>query len=237
MATSFARTPDYQYNLKYNKNTLQTNVYSLYWIISRMVRGYSPIIGICGDQRDGKSWFAVYFAYIIMKFFKRPLDIKDHLVYDANGIDNVLLNLKLDVLILDEASYMYYKREWYKRPHIDLSKIIFVQGRKALAYIFVSPFINDVDKAFTKHFDIIIYVKRRGICKIYKMKKNHMAFSDRENKRIWWDDLRLNEKKMSQEFKELLEEYKRISEKEKDRIEREKDEEEGQNINKIFRGL
>ena len=194
-----ARPPEFKYTSQYNKDgntrTLNTNIYTLYWLVDRLRKNYSPIIGICGDQRDGKSWFAVYIAYTLLKVMGKEFDVSRNAIYDANIVSKKLKSLVNDCVIFDEASYSYYKREWFKRPHTSLSKVIFTQGRKTLAYIFISPFINDIDKAFTKHFDIIIYSKIRGLAKCYKMRKNHMAFTDRENKRFWWDDLNLNTSK------------------------------------------
>lgn len=232
MRCKFNRKPEYSYSIdlvdkKGEPHALRTRIYTLYWLIDRMRRGYSPIIGICGDQRDGKSYFAVYISYIILKMFGKKFSIERHTVYNAKDINLKLSRITNEPIILDESSYTYYKREWYKKPHLALSKIIFTQGRKTIAYIFVSPFINDIDKAFTKHFDIILDVKGRGFAKSYKMYKKHMAFSDRENKKWWWDDIILNIGKLPADFKQILKIYKKNSEIEKDKIEREDQKKDG----------
>lgn len=242
LITRFAREPEHKYviNVRYgNKDqyhTLKTNIYSLYWILARLKKGYSPIIGICGDQRDGKSWFAMFFAYFISGMMHKKFNINDNIVYGQADISVKLKQVENDVIVLDEASYSYYKREWFKKPHRFLSKIIFTQGRKSIAYIFVTPFINDVDKAFTKHFDIMISVKTRGIAKAYRIYKKHMAFTDRENRRWWWDDIKLDTKDMPIAFKRLLREYKKVSEQKKDEIEQ-KEEMEDKEEKKTFKQI
>lgn len=228
MIGGFYRQPQFRYTIKLDR-TLETNIYVLFWIMKRLRGGYSPIIGVCGDQRDGKSWFAMYFVYMILKMFKKHFEAEKHMIYSPNDIDQRLEGMTEEVILFDEAAYSYYKRLWYKSPNTSLSKIIFVQGRRTRAYIFISPFINDIDKAFTKHFDIIIDVQRRGIAKTYKMKKKHMAFSDRENFPIWSGDVSLNTRKIEQGFKDVLEVYKKESERMKDQLENEyKDDEQAQ---------
>lgn len=224
MITKFFRRPKLQYKVKIVR-TLITNVYVLFWIIKRLKAGYSPIIGICGDQRDGKSWFAMWFVFMILAVFGKVFDSKKHLIYSPKDIDEKLAGIKEDVVLFDEAAYSYYKRLWYRTPNTSLSKIIFVQGRRTRAYIFISPFINDIDKAFTKHFDVIIDVQRRGITKTYKMKKKHMAFTDRENYPVWKGDVLLDTRNMPKEFIKVLAEYKEESERMKDELEHEDREE------------
>lgn len=231
MIGGFYRQPQFKYRLKFNDNIINTNIYVLFWILKRLRGGYSPIIGVCGDQRDGKSWFAMWFVYMILKMYNKTFHADQHLIYSPNDIDQKLEGLTEEVVLFDEAAYSYYKRLWYKSPNTSLSKIVFVQGRRKRAYIFISPFINDIDKAFTKHFDVIINVQKRGIAKTYKMKKKHMAFSDRENVPIWKGDIKLDKRQLEEEFIKVLQEYKEESERMKDMLESEyKDEEAAQQL-------
>lgn len=227
MTTSFLRRPKYRFTITAEK-TISTNIFVLYWVIKRLKSGYSPIIGVCGDQRDGKSWFAMWFLYMILNAFNKTFDPEKHLIYSPKDIDKKLEGMKEEVILFDEAAYSYYKRLWYKSPNTSLSKIIFVQGRRVRSYIFISPFINDIDKAFTKHFDIIIDVQKRGIAKTYKMKKKHMAFTDRENYPVWKGDIKMNKYQMTDEFIKVLDIYKEASEKMKDELEQEYKEDETQ---------
>lgn len=230
MIGRFFRRPRFKYAIKIVRTEV-TNIYVLFWILKRLKRGYSPIIGICGDQRDGKSWFAMWFLWKILSVFDKQFDPEKHLIYSPKEIDSKLAGITEDVIVFDEAAYSYYKRLWYRSPNTSLSKIIFVQGRRVRAYIFISPFINDIDKAFTKHFDVIIDVQRRGIAKTYRMKKRHMAFTDRENKPKWKGDILLDTENMPDEFLNVLAQYKEVSERKKDELEAEdKEEEENRNM-------
>ena len=204
-------------NEKGEKNRVSTNLYFLMHILNKMKKGYSPIVGICGQQRDGKSYFGVWLSYIIMKAFGKTFNLERNTVYDPSGALSKINVLSFEALLLDEAAFGYYKREWWEKQHRTFAKIIITQGRKAICYIFVSPFVGDIDKAFVKHFDIIIDVKKRGLAKVFKYTKKYRSRREYDNIEIHMDDLILEEKNLP---KADWEAYKTYSNKEKDKIEK-----------------
>jgi len=153
-----------------------------------------------------------------MRAFTKGMDFERNLVYDPKEALKKIKPLNLEALILDESSYAYYKREWYDKKHHIFAKIIITQGRKSILYIFISPFINDIDKAFNKHFNIVVDVKKRGFAKVYGYKKNYRSRRENDNLEFHFDDLYLKETDIP---KDIWEKYKKQSVKEKDKIERE----------------
>lgn len=195
---------------------VKTNLHFLNLILKRMMRGYSPIIGVCGEQRDGKSFIGIWISYIVMSALSKKMDCIRNCVYDPLETVTKLKDLYMEVFMLDESSSSFHKREWWKRINIAFSKIIITQGRKVLLYIFVSPFINDIDKSFTKHFDFIIDVKKRGIIKVFNVRKKHRSMKEVPVYYFHLDDVEVPLKAVP---KKLWEEYKKFSHSEKDRLE------------------
>ena len=65
-----------------------------------------------------------------------------------------------------------------------------------------------------------------------------MAFTDNQNKRIWWDDISLYTGNMPQDFKDALDDYKKYSEIEKDKIENQDDNEpSGKTLKQVLRSV
>jgi len=207
---------DYEFNVRGKHVT--TNLHFLNKILKRMLKGYSPIICICGGQRNGKSFIAVWISYLVMKAFSKRIDWNKNAVYDPIETTRKITSLSEEIFMLDEASSSFHKREWFKRINIAFSKIIITQGRKTLCYIFVSPFVNDIDKSFTKHFDFIVRVQTRGNIKVFKvMKRFDSMLENRTTYQIHQDDVKVFMKDVP---KKLWEDYNDFSNKEKDRIER-----------------
>ncbi len=208
----------YKYELSIGNKKIQTNLHFFNRILSKMMRGYSPIICICGEQRNGKSFIGVWLAYLIMTAFGKKIDWNRNSAYDPVETSTKLMDIEKEVFMLDEASSSFHKREWYKRINIAFSKIIITQGRKVICYIFISPFVNDIDKTFTKHFDFIVRVQTRGKIRVFRVKKKYDQLN--ENRSTYYmhqDDVSVRMKDVPTH---LWKQYQKFSNDEKDRIER-----------------
>lgn len=197
--------------------TVKTTLRSINYIVNKMINGYSPIICIVGEQRIGKSYFAIWLGYTVCKIFGKKFDINKHTVYDPKQAIRKIKDIEREPFILDESSYSYYKREWYEKSHTVFSKIILTQGRKAICYIFVSPFIRDIDKSFGQHFHIIIKVKKRGLAKVFYKKRFYSEMRDKDIL-VFMDDISLSKGDIP---KEIWDQYDKFSNNEKDKIENE----------------
>lgn len=204
-------------NIEGQSSHIKTNLRFLNRIIRQMINGYSPIICICGKQRQGKSFIGAYFSWLIMKSFSRDLCMERNFVYDPMETLTKVNPLKQETFMLDEASSSFHRKEWFQRIHIAFDKIIITQGRKVVCYIFVSPFVNDIDKSFVKHFDYIVEVEKRAYIKVFGVKKKYASLSDKPFLRYFLDAVYIPLKTLPSD---VWESYKKYSNHEKDRIEK-----------------
>ncbi len=165
---------EHQYKFEMeNGKIYRTNITIIGNTLNRMKKNYSPIILICGGQRMGKSFVAVWLANKILRVFhdNKPFDISKHTFYDPIEAIRHIQDMEKEPLIIDEAGSLLNKTEWYNKIIRAFDKIIQTQGYKCNCYIFVSPFGSDIAKTFRKHFDFIIYVRRKGVLKVKKIPK------------------------------------------------------------------
>ena len=213
------------------KSIVRTRLRTINYILKKMSNGYSPIIVITGEQRIGKSYFAVWLAYLICSAFRKKFIMERHVVYEPKKMLNKISALNTEPFILDESSYAYYYKEWYQKTHIIFSKILITQGRKVLCYIFVTPKEEDIDKSFIRHFHLKFKVIRRGFAKVFYIYKRKSL----KEPGIHMDDIRLD---LGDYPKSLWDDVDVFSETEKDKIEKEltkQNKEEKINIKQILR--
>lgn len=213
---------EFAYNLKVTNNeggkaNIKTNLRFLNRIVRQMLNGYSPIICICGKQRQGKSFIGAWLSWLIMSSFSKELCMERNFVYDPMETLTKVNPLYQETFMLDEASASFHRKEWFQRIHIAFDKIIITQGRKVICFIFVSPFVNDIDKSFVKHFDYVVEVEKRGYVKIFGVKKKYASLADKPFMRYFLDAIYVPLKTVPAK---IWNDYKRYSNQEKDRIEK-----------------
>lgn len=180
------------FNITIGRRTLHTDLYYLAKIMTRVRMGFSPIVAICGKQRIGKSLVGVWLSMIFMHLMGKPYDPTTRTFYDPiEAITNLETEDRLPLLI-DEAGDILHRREYYLKIHQSLNKIIQTQAYKTILYIFVSPFISDIDKSFIKHFDFIIRVDDRGRYKAFEILKKYDRIDVSKSIKIkFLDDVRI----------------------------------------------
>lgn len=172
---------EYLYNIKKpDGKTLHTDIKIIGMPYYEMRDNFSPIIMICGRQRSGKSFIANWLAWRYKQLFNHKEDFKliDRTFYNPKEAMKMIKKINHQPVIIDEAGAIFYKTEWYAQFAILFNKIIQTQGYKANAYIFVSPFGNEVVKSLRKHIDYLILVRRRGIIKVKKLPKKYDNMND-----------------------------------------------------------
>lgn len=209
------------YKIRFKNKEIKTNLRLLYNIANRLVRGYSVSIVICGSQRAGKSFIGLWIMKKVLDIFDKEIDYKKNIYYDPLEVLKNLKDMQDDCLMIDEASDVLDSREWYLKSHQAIKSIINVQGYKRNVFIFISPFIVDVDKTFRKHFNFVIRVDHRGSFTVFMLKQKWDEFN--ENKavyKVFIDRVRI---RMSDIPKEAWKEYSIFSQKRKEelRVERE----------------
>lgn len=200
------------------KKTLYTNQIFLHKLFSRIKKGYSQLVIICGQQQVGKSFIGIWLCYLFMEMQMKKYDPLKHTFYDPIKAITGLERKNKEPLLVDEAGSILTKREWYHKTHIALDRMIQTQGYKTMLYIFISPFTSDIDKTFQKHFDFQIRVDDRGRYKAFQIFKKYDEFrQEKSTRRMFLDDVRL---KMSDIPGDIWDRYLdfSINEKEKMRL-------------------
>lgn len=160
-----------------NKNTLKTDMLFVKMLANELKSGFSPIVGICGRQRIGKSFFAVWLAYIMAKFMGKDFSPETNTFYDPLQTMKKLDDDDHDVIIIDEAGDVLDNQSWFEKTQKALNIIIQTQGYKTMLYIIVSPFVNlDVNRKFARNYDYNMLVMKKGYAYVWKLKKKYHVF-------------------------------------------------------------
>lgn len=197
--------------------TTNTSIYFLGKLLKEMKSGFSPMVLIVGKQRSGKSFVANIIALWIMRAYGKEdrFDPIKQSFYEPMVAMDRIGNKEKEPVIIDEAGAFLGRRQWYQNVNKCLEKAILTQGYKTLCWIFISPFASDLDKIFTKHFDFLIIVKKRGIFITFKIKKRYDELNRYIIKRSFLDKISYNKRDLP---KEIWDRYEKYSLKEKERL-------------------
>lgn len=171
----------FRYNYKLKDGTIWRHDFRILGeCIAQMNKGFSPIVLICGKQRVGKSFFAIWLAYKILHYFKPDLKFNTdrNVFYDPAKSIDAINRLSLEPIIIDEAGSLHNRHEWYAKVNIVFDKVLQTQGYKSNMYIFISPFGGDLVKGLRKHVDFLVYLRKRGIAIVKKIPKRYDELSD-----------------------------------------------------------
>lgn len=208
----------FKYNMKKpDGKKLHTNIILIGKIINKMKNGFSPIVLIVGGQRMGKSFVGVWLSFRILNFFNPDVDYdpKKYTYYDPLRTIGELNQFKKEPLLIDEAGAVVNKTEWYNKVTIALDKIIQTQGYLCNSYIFISPFGSDIAKTFRKHFDYIIYVRKRGVAVVKEVPKKYDDMTDNSPKPYWLEQIKLSKNSVP---KQIWNKYEKFSFEQKEEI-------------------
>lgn len=188
---------------------LRTDIIIIGDCLRKMQKGYSPIILICGKQRIGKSFVGMWLAWRTLKFFhpEKEFEPKRYSFYDPLESIYAIEDRQMEPLLIDEAGALFNKQEWYNRVTLALDKIIQTQGFLCNMYIFISPFGSDIAKTFRKHFDFIVYVRRRGVLVVKKIPKRYDDLTDRVPRPYRVEQIKLYKNVMPREVWASYEKY------------------------------
>lgn len=151
----------------------------------KLKNNYSVIIGICGPQRVGKSFIGVWIAYQVYKLTGKEFDPTKITFYDPVNAIKELKEKQRDVLMIDEAGDVMDYQEWHSKTHRALRAVINTQSYKTNVYIFISPFLHQIDKSLRVHIDYVIDVKSRGRFLAHKAKKWYMSLDANNASRLF----------------------------------------------------
>lgn len=195
---------------------VQTKSSFLYQLFKKLSNGYSPIIGICGCQQNGKSFVGVWLSMLVYLIKKMPFDPTKITFYEPDKAMESIGEKNKDVIFIDEASDVMDYQEWYKQTHRALRSMVNTQAYKNNLYIFISPFLVQIDKSIRIHCDFIIKVAKRGNFKVWKIVKQYDADNiNRATFRIFIGDVTI---RMRDVPKEIWKKYKQYSFEQKEEI-------------------
>jgi hypothetical protein len=181
-----------------------------------MKKGFSPMILIVGKQRMGKSTFALWLGNKIIRYFHhKPLDPSRNTFYDPIKVVKKLNEIQKEVIIVDEAAAVVNAKEYYSKMHIALEKIVATQGYLANTYIFVAPFSSDIAKAFRKHFNYLVFIRRRGVAVVKEIPKKYDDLQGHIPKPFTIEQIKFSKNVVNNE---LWDEYEKFSFVEKEKI-------------------
>jgi len=193
-----------------------TNSFFIYQLFRKIQNGFSPLIVICGSQRIGKSFIALWLCNLLAEMTGKPFNMRKNTFYEPLEAIEKLEEKSKEAIFIDEASDIMDAREWYDQTHHALRSMINTQAYKTLMYIFVSPFVVDIDKSVRKHFDFKIRVDARGRFKCFKyIKKYGQEEIKKVTEQIFLDDMGI---KLSDLPTQKWEDYLNFSIKEKEKI-------------------
>lgn len=155
--------------------TVRTKFTFIDQLCKKLRNGYSPIIGICGGQRTGKSFIGLWIALLIYKLTEKEFIPGNITFYDPEQAIKKLKDKEREVILIDEAGDVMDYQEWHKKTHRALRSMINTQAYKNNLYIFISPFLAQIDKSLRIHCDFIIHVKARGRFLAWKYAKKYDA--------------------------------------------------------------
>jgi hypothetical protein len=182
-----------------------------------MKRGFSPLILVVGKQRVGKSFVGLWIALKILNFFHKgtPFNIKENTFYDPINIIANMNKMNRNVLMCDEAGALLNKAEWFHKTTIALDKIVQTQGFLVNTYIFISPFGSDIAKTFRKHFDFVVYVRKRGVFVVKEVPKKYDDLTGKIFRPFRIEQVRISMKAID---RKIWKEYETYSHEMKDKI-------------------
>lgn len=188
----------------------------IYQLLKKLQNGYSPIVGICGCQQTGKSFVGVWLSHLIYEIKKIKFDPREITFYEPDKAMETLESKNKDVLLIDEASDVMDYQEWYKQTHRALRSMVNTQAYKNNLYIFIAPFLVQIDKSIRIHCDFEIRVTKRGAFKVWKIVKMYDADNiNNATYRVFLDYLSI---KLSDIPKQVWNSYKKYSYEQKEEI-------------------
>ena len=204
-------------NMVGNMRTINAISHFHYQLYKKVQNGYSPIIMICGEQRIGKSAYALSIANLFSQFmYEEDFDYKKYSFYDTERAIEEMGNMIKRVILIDEGGESMDYLEWYDKMAKAMRSMINTQAFRGNVYIIISPFVVEILKNIRRHVNFKAHVVSRGHIKVWKYVKRHQAEKqDKATYPIFLDNIDF---KLSSLPKGLYNGYKEFSELEKEKI-------------------
>lgn len=144
------------------------------------------MVFVGGSQGSGKSWAACELARCVDPTFGIH-----RVAFNAKNFRKTLEGLKRgQAVIMDEAGADLYKREWYKKEHMKINKMLMTVRFQNNLIIMTAPTFGSVDEGVRKNFNFFIRMidvdreRQLSYGKLYLIWINHFT-GKMGYKRVW----------------------------------------------------
>lgn len=141
----------------------------------RLAKNFDAIIMVTGEERSGKSTFALQLARAIDPEF--PAENVCFKIKEFN--ERIAQAVEGDVIIFDESGFDLFSQEWWADFQIELVKKLQVIGKKRLVLILVLPHRQDLNRKIRERrvkFWVHVYTQgenlTRGFCEVCRAEGN-----------------------------------------------------------------
>lgn len=161
-----------------NENKLQYPWF-LNRVANRIQDGYSPVIVVTGGMREGKSEVAQTILHYLHNKTDVLLDeidqesIKDHLAYNVLDFMDFIIENRRKGIIVDEAGSVLNSGNHRSKYNRTADEVIQTMAYKNNVYIFIAPKFTDIDKKVRTQADIVLEVRKRGLCIVRGVQTNY----------------------------------------------------------------
>jgi hypothetical protein len=142
-------------------------------LYKKVKKGLSPSIVIVGARGLGKSHLGVYLSWFHCYIYGKKYDFMKNTFYDSKEMIKNIDNYYDEPILIDEAGDILDAQEWWEKTHRAIKAMINTQRFRNNVYIFISPFLCDIDRSIRKHFDFQLTVTAHGRFKAFRYHKRY----------------------------------------------------------------
>lgn len=150
------------------------------FIRNKMKKKRDVVILVCGEQRNGKTFDAIFWANLIDKNF----DLRQQMVVNCDDFLDRFKKFKRRNIIYDEAG----KDLDPMRAMSDINRAVAIvlqsQAYKGNIVWIITPFMDDIAPSSLKHIRCVVEMVGRGHYVLWKPIIRHVSFN-RKNKTIF----------------------------------------------------
>lgn len=127
------------------------------------------IIGCYGFQRSGKTFIAALISEMLRSKYGYPVftNINSKNFTHINSLNEIPLDKKPKVLLIDEAYMSLDSRDWQKNAGI--TKFFNTIGKQNILLILTAPFPDMIEMRVRRQHNYVIFAKGSSSCMTYKI--------------------------------------------------------------------
>lgn len=172
-------------------------------IVHKWKEGHSPVILICGETGNGKTYTGLRLGEELKNILGVKFSIKDSMFTRLDSLLISYLGSKETIFMIDEAKKHLSAREWWSDFNTAFSEITNTQRYRRNIYIVIVPLAKSLARDHRDMLDIIIEMKDKGYASTYALSRRWAEIRKFEVWRYWLGNMTI-----SLPSKKLIKEYK-----------------------------